>query len=308
MIGENLIDLLVSSDGTVNATVGGGPLNVARCIGLLGGEAHFFSGVSADAFGRLIRTSLLESRVILDSREIKSQPTTLAVVELTAAGPRYHFHLSDTAAFSLNEDEMVPLIHPRESFAAIYFGTLGLLVEPMRSLGEKIVMESRHETLVVIDPNCRPSAIRDHDAYRSLVNRLCTRANVVKVSTEDLGYLFPEMSHTDAAHTLLGLGATCVVLTDGSGPVTAFSGRCTVVVEVPPTEVVDTVGAGDALVGAFMRWWTGHSLSTQQLLDPSLLESALSGAVEISRQTCRRLGAQTPRREEARALEGWGWI
>ncbi len=308
VLGENLVDLLVAHDGSVNAVIGGGPLNVARTIGRLGGDARFISGVSADAFGTFVRDALTDSHVTIALDAAREEPTTLAVVELNPRGPRYHFHLNDTAAFALGAEETTRALNAVTGLAAIYFGTLGVLVEPMASLGEALVLNAAATTLVVIDPNCRPSAVRDHDAYRARVARLSARADVVKVSTEDLAYLYPALSPLEGAHELLALGATCVIVTDGAGPVTALTREVEVRVDVAATEVVDTVGAGDALVGGFMTWWTGHGLTGQDLHTGATLRDAVAAAIEISRLTCQRAGAQPPRRDEVIALDDWRWL
>jgi fructokinase len=308
VLGENLVDLLVSPDGTVNAVVGGGPLNVARSIGRLGGDARFISGVSDDAFGTFVREALADSNVKLALDTSLAQPTTLAVVELNAQGPRYHFHLTDTAAFALDARETSYVVQAISDLAAIYVGTLGLLVEPMASLGETLIMGAPADTLVVIDPNCRPSAVRDHAQYRARVARLSKRADVVKVSTEDLEYLHPELSSLEGARTILGHGAICVIVTDGPAPVTALTNEFEINVTVAPIDVVDTVGAGDALVGGFITWWTGHDLTRQQLHDAATLESAIAAAIDISRLTCQRAGAQPPQRKEVLGLDRWHWL
>lgn len=305
VLGENLVDLLVAADGSVNAVIGGGPLNVARTIGRLGGDVHFVSGLSGDAFGALIRASLVESGVDLSMPRPLAQPTTLAVVELNPAGPQYHFHLHDTAAFTLDGDETAAALGSIKPLAAMYFGTLGLLVEPMASLGEVLVRAAGDDTVVVIDPNCRPSAVEDHDGYRSRVARLCSRADVVKVSTEDLEYLYGDRSYLDGAQDIVRLGARCVIVTDGAQPVTVLGTDFRRTIDVAPAEVVDTVGAGDALVGAFMAWWSEHEFSRDDLHHAETVTRAVAASVEISRLTCQRPGAQPPRRREVRGSDGW---
>jgi fructokinase len=150
--------------------------------------------------------------------------------------------------------------------------------------------------------------VRDHDEYRARVARLSSRADVVKVSSEDLDYLHPELSVMDGAREILGRGAACVIVTDGPAPVTALTARSEVRAAVAPTAVVDTVGAGDALVGAFLTWWTGHDLTRRELNNEAALEAAINAAIEISRITCQRAGAQPPRRDEVIELEGWRWL
>ncbi len=308
VLGENLVDLLVSRDGTVNAVIGGGPLNVARTIARLGTPAHFISGVSSDAFGALVREALRESAVHLALDEPRNEPTTLAVVELDPAGPRYHFHLNDTAAFTVDAAALSLALGRVAHWSAIYVGTLGLLVEPMASLGESVVTNAARDTLIMVDPNCRPSAVRDAAGYRARVARVCARADVVKVSTEDLDFLYPRLTHDEGVDQILGLGARCVILTDGPAPVRAMTARCQVSVTVAPTDVVDTVGAGDALVGGFLTWWTGHDLHRDELDDATTLAAAVTAATDVARLTCERAGAQPPWRGEVTALESWRWL
>jgi fructokinase len=308
VVGENLVDLLVAPDGSVDAVVGGGPLNVARTIGRLGGDVHFVSGVSNDAFGTFVRDALEDSDVRLALPRGLDRPTTLAVVELDPAGPRYHFHLDATAAFNPDPTETSAALGALGVVSALYVGTLGLLVEPMASLGERLVLEAPASTLVAVDPNCRPSAVRDAAAFRSRLARVCARADLVKVSSEDLAYLHPDLATMDAARVIVDEGARCVVVTDGAGPVRALGADIDLTLEVPPVVVVDTVGAGDALVGGLLRWWTGHDLSPAPLGDAASLAAGLAAAIEISRLTCQRAGAQPPRREDVRALEGWRWL
>jgi fructokinase len=305
VLGENLVDLLVAPNGSVNPVIGGGPLNVARTIGRLGGDVHFISGISSDAFGKLIRQTLDDSGVELSLPRALNEPTTLAVVELDPAGPRYHFHLNDTAAFSLDATETSAAIALLSPLTAMYFGTLGLLVEPMASLGEALIMSAAQDTLVVIDPNCRPSAVRHHDEYRARVARLCSRADVVKVSTEDLSYLYPHQHVLDGARGILDLGARCVIVTDGAAPVTVLGAGVETIVNVAPTTVVDTVGAGDALVGGFLTWWSESNLSRAELDDSDIVAAAVAAAVTVSRLTCQLAGAQPPWRDEMQGSELW---
>jgi fructokinase len=308
IVGENLVDLLVAPGTSVNAVVGGGPLNVARTVGRLGGDARFFSGVSEDAFGVSVLDALSESQVHLALTARRSEPTTLAVVELSSPSPRYHFHLKGTAAFALDAAETTTAMGAIDNLSALYFGTLGLLVEPMASLGEALVMSAPSEVMVVIDPNCRPSAVDDHDGYRQRVTRLCARADVMKVSTEDLAYLYPGSDALEGARSLLGQGARCVIVTDGADPVRVLNAQSELLLPVEPTDVVDTVGAGDALVGGFLTWWTGHGLTRNDLLHTASLDAAVRAAIDISRRTCQRAGAQPPRRDEVTDSVNWRWL
>jgi len=299
VIGENLVDLLVHPDH-VDAVIGGGPLNVARTLARLGASAHFLSGISADAFGIQIRHSLTTDGVQLAQPGESALPSTLAIVTMDPAGPSYHFHLQATSAFAITPPA-------DDSPDVLYVGTLGLLVEPMASVGEQLFCEAPSSTLTVLDPNCRPSATFDPPSYFSRLQRMYQRADVVKVSVEDLDFLGGD-DRVEAAHSILAAGARCVIVTDGPDPVRVLHREYELAIPVPPTDIVDTVGAGDSLTGGFIAWWTGHNFGRTELDDATLVSDGISAAIEISRRTCQQPGAQPPYAADVRELDSWRWL
>lgn len=292
VVGENLVDLLVDEGGAVLAAPGGGPFNVARAISRLGGSALLFSRFSSDYFGRMLVDRLNSDGVSMVFPEAIPLPTTLAVVE---PGPHYSFHLNGTASFQLDASEAVEAFDAAaESVTALYVGTLGLVVEPMATTGERLVAQASKETIVVIDPNCRPSALLDHGEYRARLERLYARADIVKVSSEDLDYLSPGIASGTAAGAILDAGARLVLITDGPHPVRVVTSTSDFIVTVPTTRAVDTIGAGDALVGAFIHWWTSNGCSRHELADVALITAAVHASIAVSSMTCTRKGADPP--------------
>jgi len=134
VFGENLVDLLVDGNGSVEATHGGGPTNVARTIARLGQRVALITGLSSDAFGQGIERRLIDDRVDLDFAVRTSSPTTLAVVEKAAEPPNYVFHISGTAAFLLEREHALDAYRSlASSLGALYVGSLGIVVDPMAS-------------------------------------------------------------------------------------------------------------------------------------------------------------------------------
>src|SRR5262249_5736105 len=148
---------------------------------------------------------------------------------------------------------------------ALHAGSLALLMEPVGSATERLIEELPPDTLVMIDPNCRPDAATDSGAYRARLARIFRRADVVKVSIEDLAYLAPGLPPHDAAGAVLGHGPALVLVTDGPRTATALMREQEVSVDVPKVEVVDTIGAGDAFGGAFLAWWSANGLTSADL-------------------------------------------
>ena len=296
--GESLMDLIVGPDGAVHAAAGGGPFNTARTIARLGQPARFLGRFSADPFGALLAGKLAADRVELELPEQVAEPTALAIVSLDDAGvARYWFHLTGTAGFQL--DWQSAALALRKDVFALHVGTLGLVVEPMAGVVEDLARELPSPVLLMLDPNWREAAIPDAAAHLDRIRRLLPRTDILKTSSEDLGFLVPGRDVPAAARTLLGWGARCVLVTDGPAPVQVFApdGQ-QLSVPVPPAEVVDTVGAGDAFGGGLLAWWAEHGLSRDQLADPALLAAAAASAAQVAALTCTRAGAEPPWRQE----------
>ncbi len=309
VIGENLVDLFVDAAGSVRAIVGGGPFNVARSVARLGFDATFISGISDDAFGRIISATLHNEGVRTIPASASTRPTAMALVELERGIPRYGFHLTDAAAFDLDKHVIIKeLTSGGHAPDYLYFGTLGLLIEPMASIGEELIMSSLDDVVVVIDPNCRPGAVPDEAQFRARLNRLFTRADIVKVSTEDLDYLASDSSHEASIAAMLDAGTTCVIVTNGPHNVDVHTATDTQSIDVPWAPVVDTVGAGDALVGGLLAWWSGHGFGRGEVGTITHVVDAVQAAISVSVSTCTRSGAEPPWQDEMLAAPGWEWL
>jgi fructokinase len=306
--GEALIDLIITPDGRADPRPGGGPFNVARTIGRLGLAPSFLGRLSEDRFGALLRASLERDGVRAAIPVPATEPTTLAAVDVGAEGSAsYRFYLSGTSAGALDYPMLAAALP--EPPAALHAGTLGLVMEPAATGIEQLILDGLPPgTLVMIDPNCRPDATPDRQAYLRRLGRLLRRADLVKVSTEDLAYLAPGKPAADAAASLLTDGPAVVLLTDGSRPARALLPGREVAVPVPEVAVADTIGAGDALGGAFLAWWTGNKLSRADLREVAAVRDALRAAAEVASLTCAHPGAEPPWPADLADSPHWRWL
>ena len=297
--GEALVDRIVAADGTVRSAVGGGPFNVARTIARLERPVAFLGCLSTDDAGRQLRASLLADGV--DDRLIATTdlPTTIAVATIGSDGSAaYTFEVEGTAAPSLTTHDTARALTPEP--IAVHVGSLALAVEPAGHAISALIAELPPDVLVVFDPNCRPSAIADPEAYRKRLAAIRQRADVVKVSDDDLAFLAPDVDPDDAVDDLLATGARVVLRTRGGESVVVRTPDGERQVPVPRIAVVDTVGAGDAFGGAFLAAWTTAGRTRDDLDDLAAVVDATYFAVEVAAITCGRRGADPPHLDELR--------
>ncbi|MDQ1628394.1 MAG: fructokinase [Actinomycetota bacterium] len=300
--GESLVDLIATGD-QLRAVPGGGPYNVARTVARLEQPCVYLGPLSRDRFGVRLREALSTDGV--DDRWAPSSedPTTLAVAQIGQDGAAtYGFYVERTSAAALSEAQALAVLEARPR--VLYVGTLGLVLEPVATSLEALVAALDDQVLLALDPNCRPAVVRDEPAYRARLQRVLARADLVKVSTEDLAFLSPGIDPVDAAAAMVAAGPALVLVTDGGDDVHAVTGVWHRSVPVPRVAVVDTVGAGDAFCGAFLSYWYRERHDREQLRDWAHVGPALRFATEVAAITCQRQGADPPRAAELAAVAG----
>ena len=264
------------------------------------------AGCPSDRFGRLLSEPTLTGTASCFRSRPADAPTTLAVVDVDPAGvPGYRFYLTGTAAAAIEPGQAI--VPPATT--ALHVGTLGLVMEPIAASMEQLVtaLPARHHGHARPQLPARrdrvpagiPGPARPHRAPGRLV----------KMSTEDLAYLYP------GARTPPTPPRTCSARDPPAWwsptarrPYVRSPGTREIRVEVPPVEVVDTVGAGDAFGGAFLTWWVGNGLGRADMAEPSAVRGATQAAVYASAVTCTRRGAEPPWAHELAGHEGWDWL
>lgn len=295
--GEALVDVVVDRDGGLVAHPGGGPYNVARTIGRLEEAATYLGRISTDRFGARLRRELEAAGVGAATVVGTDAPTTLALAEIDASGAAaYRFYAAATSVPGLTLEAAAAVL-PRH-IATFYLGSLGLVFEPVATTLESLLSRRDEDTLVALDPNCRPAAIEDRAAYRGRLERILRRVDVLKASHDDLAWLDPGTPPVDAARALLAREGTVALVTLGAEGALVISGDDVVEVEAPRVEVVDTIGAGDAFMGGFLAHWRSRGLGRADLGRRDELTEAVRFACRVASITCARAGADPPRRVE----------
>jgi fructokinase len=295
--GEALVDVVLDRDGGLAGHPGGGPYNVARTVGRLGRPVAYLGRISTDAFGGRLRRELEADGVGLETVVPTDAPTTLALAEIGEGGSaRYRFYSAETSAPGLTLDAAAAVM-PADA-AAFCVGTLGLVLEPMASTLEALVGRVGDDTLVALDPNCRPTVIRDPAAYRLRIRRLLARSDVIKASDDDLEWLDPGADPADAARAMVAQDGAVALVTRGPKGALVVTRDEIVEIEAPRVDVVDTIGAGDAFMGAFLARWSARGLGRADLGRRDEVVGAARYAAAVAADTCTRAGADPPRAAE----------
>jgi fructokinase len=306
VIGEALIDMLpADEDGTYTVRPGGGPLNISVGLARLGQPTALAARLSADLLSTVLRRHLNGSGVDLRHVRPATEPTTIALVELSDGQASYRFSL-DGPDFRWTREELDFL--PGRA-RGVHFGSLASWMPPGDAAILAAVERVRGsgQVLISYDPNVRPSLQPDAEAARRQVELSVSQAHVVKASVEDVQWLYGTSEPAAIARRWLDLGAGLVVITAGVDGATAWT-RPGLAVRRPayPATVVDTVGAGDAFSSGLL-----NALARRDLLNPAAviagLEAGVLGALLdeaglVAGLTCERPGANPPWRADINRL------
>lgn len=294
VIGEALIDVIVDPTGHVSTSVvGGAPLNTARTLARLGIATSFLGGVSTDAFGERIMRLLAEDGVQYALGAQVASPTTLAIAQLDRDGAAtYRFMMEKTSACDVTPERGLAAVP--EDTKVIHAGTLGLVLEPLAHATMAVVAASPPERIVMIDPNCRPSVMTSSDVFDRTLAAVMQRADIIKVSGDDLAFMFPGVASMVAARRVQKSSGAAVLFTDGANAVHVMAAGGERRLDVPRVPVVDTVGAGDSFSGGFLAWWLKSKLDRTALSELDLLEQAAKYGIAVAGITCQRPGADPP--------------
>ena len=195
--GEVLIDLIPRGEKKI-AIVGGGPANTAKALALLGFDSYFIDGISSDAYGEKAKAELLYAGVNLKYAHFTDKPTCTADVSLDAAGvASYVFAIEGSATFDFAYDWLPDPLEIKP--AVLQIGTLATIVEPAATILLEWARKVATVAPIVFDPNVRSSVVSDRTKYQAAVARWTAISAVIKVSEDDLAWLYPDREQTDIA-------------------------------------------------------------------------------------------------------------
>lgn len=295
--GEALIDMLprttTQGEDAFSPYAGGSVFNTALALGRLGLKTGFFTGLSSDMFGDILRQALTASGVDHGYCATLDLHTTLAFVRLVNGQASYAFFDENTAGRMITEAQLPAL---GDDVEALHFGAISLIPDPCGATYESLMRREHGSRVISLDPNIRPGFITDTDKHRARIDRLIAMSDIVKMSDEDLEWFgMPDME--TAARIWLGQGPSLVVFTRGARGAIGFSREHTVEVDGVQVTVADTVGAGDTFNAGILASLKRDNLLSKQAmktLSAEAIGNALRLGAKAAAVTVSRPGANPP--------------
>jgi fructokinase len=291
--GEVVIDLI--PDGTERkAVVGGGPANTAKALSKLGITTQFIDGISTDKYGQMALNELQKDGVLLDFVKFSDKPTCLAIVSLNSkGGATYEFVIDDTATFDFSHSWLPDAADKKPLL--LHIGTLVTAIEPAASVLFEWAKKVSQVAPIVFDPNIRPAVMSDRNEYVKQVERWVSISNAVKVSDDDIYWLYPGQDLDKVTKRWLEMGPELIVVTFGDKGLAGYRENSKISVDAKKVVVADTVGAGDTVGAILVEAIIEDCLAklTNERLSLMLDRAARAAAITVSRS-----GALPPGRDE----------
>lgn len=298
--GENLIDFVQAAGvglPSYTANPGGSPYNCAIAVARQGVQTGYLTPVSTDALGGLLAARLEADGVQLLA-ERSEKPTSLAVVSLEDGIPTYAFHRSGTAERQVD----LALLERIAPAGMEVFHVGGLAVAGGQDADDWQAFFSACAARGIctsLDPNVRASLVDDRAEYMARMERLLTSARVLKLSDEDLFWMYPEADLEAAIKVLRGkTGASLVVVTLGPDGAIGFAGGHRVTIPAAPVDpLIDTVGAGDTFMATLLAQISRDGMlgaDTLGAMSAQVLEQVLMTASKAAAINCTRSGCNPP--------------
>lgn len=258
-VGELLIDFTPggeTKEGTVlfERNPGGAPGNVLAIAAKLGKKTALISKVGEDPFGNFLKEVMnsvnIETKGLVQTKEAN---TTLAFVHLDKKGDRsFSFYRKPGADMLLEESEVdVELIKNCRIF---HFGTVSMTHQPSRNATLFAVRTARDNGAIIsFDPNLRPPLWDSMEDAKSMIEEGLKYTHILKVSGEELEFITGTSKLEEGTQLIRSkYGIPVILVTLGPSGCSYRIGHHSGYLSTYDVKTIDTTGAGDAFLGAFL--------------------------------------------------------
>lgn len=292
-LGELLIDFAtLSTDGagypTMQANPGGAPGNFLAALTRYGARTAFLGKVGTDTFGQLLLGTLEQAGI--ETRGVVSDPgvfTTLAFITFDSHGDRtFSFARKPGADTQLRWEEVDRTLI--DQCRVFHFGTLSLTGQPIRETTQRALAYARERgKLITFDPNLRLPLWDSPEEARAQILWGLGQADVVKISDEEVDFLWSCSPEEGADRLLDGFGVSLAMVTLGPKGCYLKNRLGAYRAASPKVRPVDTTGAGDIFGGSAVSRLLRLGKAPSELTVPELEQIArfASTAASLSTET-----------------------
>ncbi|MGD8163174.1 aminoimidazole riboside kinase [Pantoea sp. FN0307] len=289
VLGDAVVDLLPEGEQRLIVCPGGAPANVAVGIARLGGNSAFIGCTGEDPFGQLLRKTLQQENVDTGyMRALPDQRTSTVLVGLDEEGERtFTFMVRPSADLFLTPADL-PVFQKGEG---LHLCSIALSAEPSRSAAFSAIDGIQQAGgWVSFDPNLREDLWSDPQEMRDVVAQALLKADVIKLSLEELYFLTDSNElHDGITRFSAHYRPALLLVTQGKAGVTLWQNGELSHYSAPQVKVVDTTGAGDAFVAGLLD----ALIRDPNPLSPVELPQAIASAQRCGALATTARGAMT---------------
>ena len=254
-VGDNVVDVYPSL-GLMFP--GGNAVNVAVSAHRAGIDASYLGVLGSDAAGRAVRISLESEGISLDRLRVLPGPNAYCTIDLVDGDRRFGLSDIGVSRFDLDNDDLA------------FLATADLV-----HTGDTSMIEGQVRDIAVVAPVSFDFAEQPEEYWRSLVD-------CVSIATFSASHLSDEDA-SDFAREVYALGPRIVLVTLGGRGALVYDGE-QIYFSRSSVIPVDTLGAGDSLIGAFLA----------KILQCRPIHEALGDGSASAAATCLHYGAFGP--------------
>lgn len=255
VIGESLIDMMMSEFPNYQAKFGGAPANVAVNTAKFGAKTYFLGNIANDYLGDFLYNKMKESNISLEYSS-RSGKTSLAFVSWDNQGERDFQFYSEA-----DQDYVLPNIILGDEDLVHFGSATAFLGNKLEESYRKLFnMSRKNNSFISFDPNYREDLIDDLNHFRSSSMNWMKHSNIIKLSLDELEILFGTRDYMKIKDLFFFKEYQIVIVTLGAkGSYIYYKNKDTIIDSIK-VDQVDSTGAGDAFISAFLYQIAKHGM------------------------------------------------
>ena len=295
--GENLIDIIPTTNSTdyYKACVGGSPLNTAIGLGILKNSVYFFSRISNDFFGEKIINFLHKNNVKTSLVQRSGDPTTIGFIG-KKKNPDFSFYANKTADRNLKKYNFSKSI--KNKIILAHFSSISLVLKPGSETYFKIMKDLKKDSLISIDPNIRPSLIKNKNNFKKRFNHFLKITDLMKLSEEDFRYIDNKNKPDKIIPKWINKNKIIfIIYTMGKNGSVLYTNKFKINIKAYKVKELDTVGAGDIYQAGMLSYLNKKGILNKNDLNNMSKEdwmNCLNFASKAAAINCMREGCNPP--------------